>query len=182
MDSNNSTYLRVARHFTDVLSSVKDTQWQNDTPCDDWDVHGLVEHVVASHQRVYALANADGIEDLDPDALLTAQWICALRAYESALDDSELSGRAVTTRRGEQPFSALIEGLLMIDTLCHSWDLARAIGADESLDPEAVATALAELSAMGDAIRVPGGFKEPIASPPSADEQTKFLNFAGRSV
>jgi hypothetical protein len=70
----------------------------------------------------------------------------------------------------------------MIDTLCHTWDLARAVNASESLDEAAVAIAYEKLKEMGDAIRVPGGFKDAITPLPSADFQTQFLNFTGRAV
>jgi hypothetical protein len=70
----------------------------------------------------------------------------------------------------------------MIDTLCHTWDLARAIDANELLDEAAVAIAYDKLTEMGSAIRVPGGFKDPVAPHPHADAQTRFLNFTGRSV
>ncbi|HEY5111310.1 MAG TPA: TIGR03086 family metal-binding protein [Acidimicrobiales bacterium] len=182
MSSHESNYLRVAHGFTNSLASVKDGQWQLRTPCDDWDVTDLVEHVVATHQRVYTMINPGGIEGLDPEALLSARWIYALRTYQDALNDSEISNAPVTTRVGEQPFFALVEGLLMIDTLCHSWDLARAIGSDEWLDPIAVDAAHEKLISFGDGIRVPGGFKDAVTPRSDADEQTKFLNFAGRIV
>src|SRR5665213_2712649 len=143
MSANDSVYLRAAHGFTSTLSTVKDGQWQNRTPCDDWDVTDLVEHVVATHQRVYASINADGIEGFDSDALLTARWIFVLRAYQEVLNDPDMANQLVQSRAGEQPFSELIEGLLMIDTLCHTWDLARAAGGDEALD--AVTTAHAKL-------------------------------------
>jgi hypothetical protein len=128
------------------------------------------------------MVNADGIEGFDPDALLTARWVVVLRAYEDVLKDPDLANQMVQSRAGEQPFSAMIEGLLMIDTLCHSWDLARAVGGEESLDADAVATAHAKLLEIDAAIRVPGGFKDPVASDSDVDEQTRFLNFAGRTV
>ncbi|HVB50564.1 MAG TPA: TIGR03086 family metal-binding protein [Acidimicrobiales bacterium] len=182
MSANNSVYLRVARGFTSTLSTVKDGQWQNRTPCVDWDVTDLVEHVVATHQRVYTLINADGIEGFDSDALLTARWIFVLRAYQEVLNDADMANQLVQSRAGEQPFSELIEGLLMIDTLCHTWDLAKAAGSDEALDADAVTIAHAKLLELGAAIRVPGGFQDPVPPRLEVDAQTRFLNYAGRIV
>lgn len=81
----------------------------------------------------------------------------------------------------EQPFSSLV-GLLCADTLIHTWDLARATGQDERLDAAAVADALGFLTPIDDAIRRPGGFGSKIEPPPGADEQTTFINFAGRAT
>ena len=168
--------------FGHTLSSVQDGQWENRTPCDEWNASELVGHVVATHQRVYSIVNPSGIDELDHDATLLDQWNVVTTTLRQALHDPVLANAPVQTRAGEQPFSALVEGLVMIDTLCHTWDLARAIDANELLDEAAVAIAYDKLTEMGSAIRVPGGFKDPVAPHPHADAQTRFLNFTGRSV
>jgi uncharacterized protein (TIGR03086 family) len=172
----------VAHGFTNTLSTVKEGQWQNQTPCDEWNVTDLVEHVITTHRRVYAMVDPEGIEELDPDLLLTAQWIYVLRTFEGVLSDPDMLNQPVQTRAGEQPFSVLIEGLLMVDTLCHTWDLARAVGSDERLDETAIKPAHEKLIEIGATIRVPGGFKDAIVPSPVADAQTALLNFAGRAV
>jgi hypothetical protein len=101
---------------------------------------------------------------------------------QRALNDPVMGKTRVSTRAGEQPFSGLVESLVMIDTLCHTWDLARAINASEVLDETAVTIAYAKLADMGNTIRVPGGFKDAIVPMPFADAQTQFLNFTGRPV
>lgn len=102
---------------------------------------------------------------------------------ERGRDDNAPRAEAlVPGRNGDQPFSQLVGGLLMFDTSCHTWDLAHAIGDDEALDVEAVAIAHERLGAVSDAIRVPGGFAAPIESALDANDQTRFLNFVGRSV
>jgi uncharacterized protein (TIGR03086 family) len=83
---------------------------------------------------------------------------------------------------GEQPFESLVARLLCSDTLIHTWDLARATGQDERLDPGAVARSEAFLAPIDEAIRRPGGFAPKIEPPADADEQTRFLNFCGRAV
>ncbi|HEY5267263.1 MAG TPA: TIGR03086 family metal-binding protein [Acidimicrobiales bacterium] len=182
MSPDGSTYLRVAHGFTNTLSTVKEGQWQNRTPCDEWNVTELVEHVVGAHKKVYAVADADGMEDFGPDLALTAKWIYALRTFESVLNDPDMASQPVQTRMGEQPFTFLIEGLLMVDTLCHTWDLARAVGSDETLDEVAVAAAHKRLIEADAFIRGVNGFKDPVTPSAGADAQTAFLNFAGRVV
>jgi uncharacterized protein (TIGR03086 family) len=182
MATNDSTYLRVADGFSQTLATVQESEWDNPTPCDQWDASELVAHVVATHQRVYSMVNQNGIDELNDDATLLEQWKVVNETLKRALNDPTLANAPVRARAGEQPFSALVEGLLMIDTLCHTWDLARAVNANESLDGAAVAIAYEKLTEMGDAIRVPGGFKDAITSLPTADPQTQFLNFTGRAV
>jgi uncharacterized protein (TIGR03086 family) len=83
---------------------------------------------------------------------------------------------------GEQTFESLVGRLLCTDTLVHSWDLARATGQDEQLDPAAVAASAELLTPIDEAIRRPGGFAPKIDPPGDADEQTQFLCFCGRAV
>lgn len=47
--------------------------------------------------------------------------------------------------------------LVTMDLLVHTWDVARAVGADESLHPQAVADAYEMLKPMDAMIRMPRG-------------------------
>jgi uncharacterized protein (TIGR03086 family) len=170
-------YPEVADNFTRILRTVTDEQWDLPTPCEDWSVRDLVTHVVATHQRVYSLLGTEPAALEEPPA---AAWDRAHQMMLDALEDPALAATPVHTRAGEQDFSALVGGLVMFDTLCHSWDLARAVGADETLCAPAVARAHARLAEIDDAIRVPGGFGPAVTPEPDADAQTRFLNFVGR--
>ncbi len=128
------------------------------------------------------MVQPNGVNGFDEVAPLTDQWSLVAASMADAIADAVLANTPVRTRSGEQPFSALVEGLLMTDTLCHTWDLARAVGASDELDADAVAKAHDILIGMGDAIRVAGGFAAPIASGAGADAQTTFLNFAGHDT
>ena len=68
---------------------------------------------------------------------------------------------------GEQTFESLVCRLLCADTLLHTWDLARATGQDDRLDPAAVAAALEFLGPLDEAIRRPGGFAAKIEPAPA---------------
>ena len=76
----------------------------------------------------------------------------------------------------------LVGRLLCADTLIHTWDLARATGQPEDLDPTAVGKAMEFLTPIDDAIRGPGRFAAKIQPSPDAGDQTRLLNFSGRAV
>lgn len=175
--SEPSYYPVVAADFARRLALVTPEQWSDATPCEEWTVVDLVTHVVATHRRVYQMAVSDYVA---PDVELVAAWDEIHDAFLAALDDPTLAETPVQSFRGEQPFAQLIGGLLTFDTLTHTWDLARAIGADDELNRDAVAYAAKELEPIGDALRVPGGFGPAVTSPPDADPQTRLLNFLGR--
>jgi hypothetical protein len=71
--------------------------------------------------------------------------------------------------------------LRLVDVAHDTWDLARATGQDETLDPDAVAKAFEVLAPLDEAIRRPGGFGAKIVPPADADPQMEFLCFCGRA-
>ena len=104
------------------------------------------------------------------------------RAIAEAVGDGSLATAMVGGMFGEQSFESLVGRLVCTDLLVHTWDLARAAGQDEALDPGAVSRAQEFRVAVDDAIRVPGGFAPAVTPSSDADDQTRFLNFCGRAV
>jgi uncharacterized protein (TIGR03086 family) len=68
------------------------------------------------------------------------------------------------------------------DSLVHTWDLARAIGADETLDPGLVAWMTDEFDNIYAGLTLPPGvfYAEPQAPPTDATRQTRLLHRVGR--
>jgi len=70
----------------------------------------------------------------------------------------------------------------VLDVTVHAWDLARALGVDDTLNAEAVEFALAHAGAI-DAGRQHGSFAVPTGPPPiAASPQARLLHLAGRSL
>jgi hypothetical protein len=68
---------------------------------------------------------------------------------------SDRASQTVAGTFGEQSFESLVGRLLCADTLVHTWDLARAAGQEEQLDPDAVVKAMEFLAPLDEAIRRP---------------------------
>jgi uncharacterized protein (TIGR03086 family) len=73
-----------------------------------------------------------------------------------------------------------VSSIVVHDLLVHTWDLARATGGDERLDPALVEHTLASMEPLDDALRGHGAFADKLPAPDDADEQTKLLCFLGR--
>ena len=69
---------------------------------------------------------------------------------------------------------------LTCDHLIHGWDLARAIGAEETLDPELVDFAYDFLAPQVDGWRSAGAFGPTVDLPAGADRQAELLCLTGR--
>jgi uncharacterized protein (TIGR03086 family) len=142
----------------------------------------VVVHVINTHRRVLASLDQSEPEVVEPGADLMPRWLAASQGVRTALADPTQATRTIAGMFGEQPFESLVGRLLCTDTLIHTWDLARATGQDESLDPIAAGKAIEFLTPLDEAIRRPGGFGPRIEPPPEADAQTRLLSFAGRAV
>lgn len=128
-------------NFAQLVNEVGPDQWTAPTPCTDWNVRELVNHVVGEERWVVPLMEGKTIADvgdsLDGDLLgddpVTAAFAAARAAQEAAgasIDKVHLS------YGDEDPPEYLRQ--LAADHLVHGWDLAAAIGAEARLDPEVV--------------------------------------------
>jgi uncharacterized protein (TIGR03086 family) len=166
----------VAGKWSEVSGQVRDDQWGNPTPCDEWTVRQLVNHTLDWQAEGGRLIGADVAPGDDWDRIRTA--------FDSHLADPDRLTGTVDAFAGI-PKQDLV-GLLIGDLLIHSWDLARSIGADEALPPGAVeATTVGLHHAPASLLRGtdPLGHKMMAAAlevPIDASAQDKMLAFTGR--
>ena len=85
------------------------------------------------------------------------------------------------SQAGTHPLDRAIIGFILGDVLVHTWDLARATGQDETLDPAEVRRMREGLEPMSDALSKSGHYNLPVAVPAGADEQTRMLALTGRN-
>ena len=87
--------------------------------------------------------------------------------------------RAVSYAAGTT-FAAALDMICTPDVLIHTWDLARATGLHEELDPEEVRRMLTGIEPMDAALRASGHYGPRVEVAAGADEQTRLLAFLGR--
>jgi uncharacterized protein (TIGR03086 family) len=167
----------TADAFTAHLEAVAADQWDSPTPCPDWNVRELVEHAISAQARLpKELGTEIEIpESDDPKATWRVVRDAARGAYEKpgALDvEFDLPFGKLT---GAQ----LVNNLATGDLLIHTWDLARATGTDERLDPDVVAAVYQGLEPLDEIMRA-GAFGPRVEPPEGADLQTELLCFSGR--
>jgi uncharacterized protein (TIGR03086 family) len=135
---------RASEEFVRQVAAVKPDQWGDSTPCQDWDVRMLVNHVVGEERWTVPLLAGRTIEDvgdsLDGDLLgddPADAAAHAARAAQNAVTEPVLRGGTVQLSYGEEQAAEYVYQLTA-DHLIHGWDLAVAIGADPQLDPAVV--------------------------------------------
>lgn len=124
--------------FTAVLDKVRSDELATATPCEEWDVRGLLTHVLigdlmtgelldgASQEEARALWDQEFGDDLIDRCRRSVvdQWI-----RMRAVDDWDV---VVHHMVGDVPASQLLQ-FRTGDLTLHAWDLARAIGADVAI-------------------------------------------------
>jgi uncharacterized protein (TIGR03086 family) len=166
----------VADKWTDVYASVGDDQWDIQTPCVEWTVRQLVDHNLQWQARGGGLLGADTAAGDD--------WETIRQAYAALLSDPANLEGTVPEFAGIP--KAELAAFMIGDLLIHSWDLARSIGADETLPPTAVEATMAGLQHVPpELLRGHNPLGMPMMGPaaPMSDDasiQDRMLAFSGR--
>jgi uncharacterized protein (TIGR03086 family) len=140
----NTLYHRTVEFFADRVNAVKDDQWDDPTPCTEWTVRDLANHVTAENLWTVPLMQGATIEEVgdrfDGDVLGEDPIRSALAAGRAAIATvaEELPrGGTVQLSFGETPKEEYAFQLAT-DNLVHGWDLAVATGGDPRMDPHLV--------------------------------------------
>ena len=166
---------QTADAFDARFKAIDKAQWGAATPCAEWTVHELVSHATGVQVGMGGALGGQAAEGAD--------WKAAKAAMEQALAaPGALDGTVDHPLFGTMP-KAMIVGIATTDLLLHTWDLARAIGADDKLPAAPTEVALAALQSMpADFIRATGRFADAVDIDDSADVQAKLIAFSGRKA
>jgi len=179
-------FRRAADGFGRHVHAVAAGQWHDPTPCTDWDVRQLVNHVAVEQLWVPPLAGGSTVADLgdrfDGDQLgadPVSAWDEAVMASAAAFGAPGALDGTVSLSSGERPMSEYCWEMTT-DALIHAWDLARGIGADETLDPELVEVIYERTLPFAEHLQETGLFAPPVPVPDDSPLQTKLLAIFGR--
>lgn len=181
-------YGRAVDGFGARVRAVGEDQWHLPTPCTDWDVGDLVNHLVSESRWAPPLLEGKTIEEVgdrfegdllgdDPQAA----WGAAAGEGISAVGQEGALERTVHVSFGDISGEEYVTQLTA-DHCIHAWDLARAIGGDERLDPEVVDFVYRYLEPTAEGWRKAGAFGPEVEVSPGADRQTRLLAIAGRQA
>jgi uncharacterized protein (TIGR03086 family) len=181
-----NTFQRASGHFSDLVQQVKDDQWGNATPCSDWDVRALVNHLVYEARWVPPLLKGQTIEQVgtqfDGDLLGAdpkTSYDDALGGARTAITAPGATEGTVHLSYGETPAVEYL-AQLTCDFVVHAWDLARGIGADDALDPDLGQFVDDTARPQAAMLAASGLFDPPVDVADDADPQTKLLALFGR--
>jgi uncharacterized protein (TIGR03086 family) len=169
----------VAAVFTERVRGT--TDWDVPAPVPDWTARDVVGHLTSWFP---GFLSASGVElpagpSVDDDPV--AAWEHQVAAVQALLDDPDRAGRTLANPHlGEMTVAAATDRIYTADVFMHTWDLARATGQDDRLDPGFSAALVDGMEQMEEVIRSSGQYGARVPVPDDADAQTRLLGFIGR--
>jgi len=168
---------KAAGRFSEVARAVPDGAWDNPAPCEGWVARDVVRHIFEWMPPMFVGHTPPG-PSVDDDPVGACE--AARDAIQAALDDPEIAARELENQAGRFTVEQAVDMLGTGDVVLHTWDLARATGQDETLDPDEVHRLFDGIEQYDDAMRASGHFGPRVPVPDDADEQTKLIAFIGR--
>ncbi|MGA4542134.1 TIGR03086 family metal-binding protein [Uniformispora flossi] len=177
---------RAMREFDSRVHQVAPDQWGSDTPCTDWSVRDLVNHVTAEHlwaPELFAGKTLAEVGDrFDGDVLgdnPVRTWERAAEESRAAFHADGALDRAVHTSAGLTPAPEYAWQMIS-DLTVHAWDLARGIGADDGVDPGLAQAVYDAMSPHVASWQGYGIFAPPVPVPDDAPVQDRLVGLLGR--
>ncbi|TDC82040.1 TIGR03086 family protein [Micromonospora sp. KC606] len=182
MATKTSDLLAVAAPRTvDVVRAITDDQLDLPTPCPDYRVRDLTNHLYDVVVNFQALAARQAVDWSAKTDHLTPGWRDGFGTEAGRLVEAWADP---TAEEGVSPGMGLPQatvGLMgLIDLVVHGWDLARAVGRPYEPAPEAVAVGHRFMDEMGPMGRQMGAFGPEVVTAPGCTELDRLLGRVGR--
>jgi len=180
----NTLYHRTVESWADRVNAVRADQWDAPTPCREWNVRALTNHVVGEDLWTEPLMRGSTIAEvgdrLDGDLLgddpIRSALVAATEATRAVAETLPSHG-IVHLSYGDEQMDEYVRQLAA-DHLVHGWDLAVATGGDTRLDPHLVSEVATWFAQREDLYRSAGAVGARAAS--NGDQQANLLAAFGR--
>ena len=186
-DKSNANLAGAVRVVREILASVHSSQLHERTPCTEWNVGELINHIVGVPTFFAAVITGEQMKDDAPNYssgdFLVAFEAAGAACVEAYSDDAVLE-QTYELPIGKVPGSVCLS-IVTNETFVHGWDLARATGQDSNLDPALAAKVLEQAKAS-----FPVEYRNESGSPFGLEKQApagagaadKLAAFMGRDV
>jgi uncharacterized protein (TIGR03086 family) len=161
-----------------VVSGIRADQLDNPTPCRNFTVGGVLEHMIGG-ATMFAAAFR-GVEPSQPDATdVLVGFAPTLTELAEAMHSPGALDRTIRAPFGEVP-GATFARFVVLDGLVHGWDLATATGQPYEPPEALVAEVRAFARQAVEPLRDGDTFAAAVEPPPSATPIQGLAAFTGR--
>lgn len=169
-----------------VVGDVDDDQWGLSTPCEQWDVRDLVNHLTVEHRWALPLLDGATVEEVGDDLSGDVLGDDPVGAHRDAARAAQAKAEEVDPERTVHLSFGDVGAAFYLqqratDMIVHAWDLAVATGQDADVD-EGLAAELLELTEpmITPEVRDSGVFGPEVAVPADATASARLLGLLGR--
>lgn len=164
-----------------VVAGITDDQLTRPTPCAEYAVRDLLNHLFLVAINFQALAARQPADFSTTPDRVTGDWRDRFAQESKGLieawsDPASLEGVSPVMGMPQE----LVAGMVLLDLTVHGWDLARATGQSFTPDDAVVAELAALAERLGPQARQMGVFAEPVPVSPNAGEFARLLGLTGR--
>jgi uncharacterized protein (TIGR03086 family) len=177
----------ATRQFDRRVRLIRDDQWANTTPCTEWTVRDLVNHLVYEQLWVPDLLAGKTVAEVgdayDGDVLgadPVAAWSAASTAARDAWTAPGVRDRSVHLSYATVPADEYL-WQIVVDLTVHAWDLARGIGDDDEMPNDLTGEVVAMVRQHRDELTGSGLFADPLETSACTDDLTELLALLGRA-
>ncbi|MEV5488469.1 TIGR03086 family metal-binding protein [Streptomyces bobili] len=168
----------------DLIAAIRPEQWRAPTPCAEWDVRGVVEHLVGMDLVFAAMIEGGPMPERGADRL-GDDPVRAYRASSAALE-TVFSAPGVLQRSFRSPMGSATGAerlqIRLYDLLAHGWDLAQATAIPLRLPEDLAERSLAFAEVQLPSQNRTGRFAEPRPVEATAPAIDRLAAFLGRPV
>jgi uncharacterized protein (TIGR03086 family) len=186
MPTAGELYVKAMESTRGSVNGVKTDQWHGPTPCSEWDVKQVANHIIGENLWAAELFQGKTIAEvgnrLDGDLAgddPAAAYAASVAAATPAVSAPGAMEATCHLSFGDYSGSDYAAQLFM-DVLIHGWDIATATGQDARLDPDLVQACLPIAEQLTTQFRSAGVYGENLPVDADADPQTKLLALVGR--
>jgi uncharacterized protein (TIGR03086 family) len=175
-------YRRLSDRFAELVAGVPDGAWGNPSPCEEWTARELVAHVVETPGMFFGMVDRPFEITASVDDDPVAAFDQSRRQVQAELDDPVRAATAFEGFFGKSTFAEAVDRFACMDLVIHGWDLARATGQPEDMDPAEVTLLTESVAGFGEMLRSPGVCGPEVPVGDDVDAQTKLLALVGRDA
>ncbi len=173
---------RATAFASDKVTQVKAGDMAKPTPCSEFDVRALLNHMLGGLAMLTTAAGGEKAAMPEGDQCGSDPGDVYDERRQALL--TAVKDPGVLERTWEMPFGSMAGGMMagiaFMEHLIHGWDVAKATGQDTALPADLVTECTELVTPMDAMMRMPGVCGPQVEVPDSASAQDKLIAFMGR--